>query len=131
MRTTEQPDVRMSKNTRSRAFQIALTKTAVKLEGKPPAGGGHVTGLAALQLGEDAIIRVETDAGDLEVRSRQSFRRGAIAVRLRIRHRASGNGGAVGRPGARAPRRARVRPGRELRRSFRGGAARKSSATRR
>jgi len=73
MRTTEQPDVRMSKNTSLKGFQIALTKTAVKLEGKPPAGGGHVTGLAALQLGEDAIIRVETDAGDLEVRSRQSF----------------------------------------------------------
>src|SRR5258707_1017018 len=73
MRTTEQPDVRMSKNTSLKGFQIALTKTAVKLAGKPPTGGGHVTGLAALQLGEDAIIRVETDAGDLEVRSRQSF----------------------------------------------------------
>jgi hypothetical protein len=73
MRTTEQPDVRMSKNTSLKGFQIALTKTAVKLEGKPAAGGGHVTGLAAIQLGEDAIVRVETDAGDLEVRSRQSF----------------------------------------------------------
>jgi len=73
MRTTEQPDVRMSKNTSLKGFQIALTKTAVKLAGKPPAGGGHVTGLAAIQLGEDAVVRVETDAGDLEVRSRQSF----------------------------------------------------------
>ncbi len=73
MRTTEQPDVRMSKNTSLKGFQIALTKTAVKLAGKPPTGGGHVTGLAAIQLGEDAIVRVETDAGDLEVRSRQSF----------------------------------------------------------
>ena len=73
LRTTQQPDVRMSKNTSLKGFQIALTKTAVKLEGKPPAGGGHVAGLAAIQLGEDAIVRVETDAGDLEVRSRQSY----------------------------------------------------------
>jgi len=73
LRTTEQPDVRMSKNTSIKGFQIALTKTALKLEGKPPTGGGHVTGLDALQLGEDAIVRVGTDSGDLEVRSRQSF----------------------------------------------------------
>jgi hypothetical protein len=73
LRTTEQPDVRMSKNTSLKGFQIALTKTAVKLDEKSQKGGGHVTGLDAIQLGEDAIVRVETDAGDLEVRSRQSF----------------------------------------------------------
>lgn len=73
LRTTEQPDVRMSKNTSLKGFQIALTKTAVKLEDKAQKGGGHLIGLAAIQLGEDAIVRVETDAGDLEVRSRQSF----------------------------------------------------------
>ncbi|MFI5316498.1 MAG: hypothetical protein ACHQ6T_12420, partial [Myxococcota bacterium] len=72
LRTTQPPDVRMSKNTSIRGFQIALTKTALKLDGKPQ-GGGHVTGLDAIQLGEDAIVRVETDAQDLEVRSRQSF----------------------------------------------------------
>ncbi|MFI5316786.1 MAG: hypothetical protein ACHQ6T_13890, partial [Myxococcota bacterium] len=72
LRTTQPPDVRMSKNTSIRGFQIALTKTALKLDGKPQ-GGGHVTGLDAIQLGEDAIVRVETDAQDLEVRSRQSY----------------------------------------------------------
>jgi hypothetical protein len=73
MRTTEQPEVRMSKNTSLQGFQIALTKTALKLEGKPPKGGGHLTGLEAVQLGEDSIVRVGTDASNLEVRSRQSF----------------------------------------------------------
>lgn len=73
LRTTKQPDVRMSKNTSLKGFQIALTKTGVKLEDKAQKGGGHVTGLTAIQVGEDAIVRVETDAGDLEVRSRQSF----------------------------------------------------------
>ena len=73
LRTTAQPDVRMSKNTSLRGFQIALTKTAVKLDTKSQKGGGHVAGIDAIQLGEDAIVRVETDAADLEVRSRQSY----------------------------------------------------------
>jgi hypothetical protein len=73
LRTTEQPEVRMSKNTSVQGFQIALTKTAVKLEGKPPKGGGHIAGLDAIQVAEDAILRVQTDSPDLEVRSRQSF----------------------------------------------------------
>ena len=73
IRTTEQPEVRMSKNTSLVGFQIALTKTAMKLEGKPPTGGGHLKSLDAVQVGEDAIVRVGTDAGNLEVRSKQSF----------------------------------------------------------
>ena len=73
MRTTEQPEVRMSKNTSLVGFQVALTKTAMKLEGKPPKGGGHVASLDAVQVGEDAIVRIGTDAADLEVRSKQSF----------------------------------------------------------
>jgi hypothetical protein len=71
--TTEQADVRMSKNTSLRGFQIALTKTALKVDAKTQKGGGHITGIDALQLGEDAIIRVATDSGDVEVRSRQSY----------------------------------------------------------
>ncbi|HTO55130.1 MAG TPA: hypothetical protein VMR50_17235 [Myxococcota bacterium] len=73
LRTTEQPDVRMSKNTSLRGFQIALTKTALKVEAKSQKGAGHITDIDALQLGEDAIIRVQTDAPDVEVRSRQSY----------------------------------------------------------
>ena len=73
LRTTEQPEVRMSKNTSVQGFQIALTRTAVKLEGKPPGPGGHIAGVDALQVAEDAILRVQTDSPDLEVRSRQIF----------------------------------------------------------
>lgn len=73
LRTTEQPEVRLSKNTSLVGFQVALTKTAMKLEDKPPAGGGHVKSLEAVQVGEDAIVRIGTDEGNLEVRSRQSF----------------------------------------------------------
>jgi hypothetical protein len=73
LKTTQPPDVRMSKNTSLRGFQIALTKTAVKLDAKSQKGAGHVTQLDAIQLGEDTIVRVETDSPDLEVRSRQSY----------------------------------------------------------
>jgi hypothetical protein len=73
VKTTQPPDVRMSKNTSVRGFQIALTKTAVKLENKSQKGAGHVTAIDAIQVGEDAMVRVETDAPDLEVRSRQSY----------------------------------------------------------
>jgi len=73
IRTSEQADIRMSKNTSLKGFQIALTKTAVKVDDKSQKGAGHVSGLDAIQLGEDAIIRVETDQPDLEVRSRQGF----------------------------------------------------------
>jgi len=73
LRTTQQPEVRMSKNTSVQGFQIALTQTAVKLEGKPPGAGGHIGQLDAIQVGEDAILRVQLDSPDLEVRSRQNF----------------------------------------------------------
>ena len=73
LKTTEQPDVRMSKNTSVRGFQIALTKTAVKVEAKSQKGSGHVTAIDAIQVGEDTMIRVETDSPDVEVRSRQGY----------------------------------------------------------
>jgi hypothetical protein len=72
LRTTEQPELRMSKSSKLDGFQIALTKTALKLPGTP-SPGGHMTGIEAVQLGEDAILRVQTDQPDLEVRSKESF----------------------------------------------------------
>jgi hypothetical protein len=73
LRTTEQPEMRVSKSARLDGFQIALSKTALKLEGKVGAGGGNVRSLDATQLGEDAIVRIETARPDVEVRSKQSF----------------------------------------------------------
>ena len=124
MRTTEQPEVRMSKNTSLQGFQIALTKTALKLEGKPPKGGGHLTGLDAVQLGEDSIVRVGTDAPNLEVRSKQSFDPVQPAVRVRVRHRGAGRGRAVRRADPRAARRAPLRAESGLRPALRRRAAR-------
>jgi hypothetical protein len=73
LRTTEQPEMRVSKSARFDGFQIALSKTALKLEGKPGGTGANLKSLDATQLGEDAIVRVETTGPEVEVRSKQSF----------------------------------------------------------
>jgi hypothetical protein len=73
LRTTEQPEMRVSKSARFDGFQIALSKTALKLDTKPGGSAANLKSLDATQLGEDAIVRVETTGPDVEVRSKQSF----------------------------------------------------------
>ena len=73
LRTTEQPEVRLSKTTRSSGFTIALTRTALKLAGPTSGTGARLRSIDATQIGEDAVVRVETDGPDVEVRSKQSF----------------------------------------------------------
>ncbi len=73
LRTTEQPEVRLSKTSRSSGFTIALTRTALKLEGTVSGTGARLKSIDATQVGEDAVVRVETDGPDVEVRSKQSF----------------------------------------------------------
>ena len=73
LRTTEQPEVRLSKTTRSAGFTIALTRTALKLPAPASGSGARLKSIDASQIGEDAVLRVETDSPDVEVRSKQSF----------------------------------------------------------
>ncbi len=73
LRTTEQPEVRLTKTTRSSGFTIALTRTALKLESTASGSGARLRSIDASQVGEDAIVRIETDSPDTEVRSKQSF----------------------------------------------------------
>ncbi len=73
LRTTEQPELRLSKAARFPGFTISLSKTALKLDGSVSGVGARLRSLEATQVGEDAIVRVETDAPDVEVRSKQSF----------------------------------------------------------
>lgn len=73
LRTTEQPEVRLAKSSRSDGFSIALTKTALKLERAVSGSGARLKSIDATQIAEDAVVRVETDAPDVEVRSKQSF----------------------------------------------------------
>ena len=73
LRTTEQPEVRLTKSSRNNGFTIALTKTALKLDAPASGSGARLKSLDATQIAEDAVVRVETDAPDVEVRSKQSF----------------------------------------------------------
>ncbi len=73
LRTTEQPEVRLSKSSRSNGFTIALTKTALRLERTASGSGARLKSIDANQIAEDAVVRVETDAADVEVRSKQRF----------------------------------------------------------
>ncbi len=73
LRTTAEPDLRISKSRGSSGFTLALTQTANKLESQPGASSGHLLGIAVEQLGEDLVVRVKTRAPDLEVRSKSSY----------------------------------------------------------
>jgi len=73
LRTTEQPEARLTKSARMNGFTIALSKTAMKLDGKVSGSGTRLKSIDATQVGEDAVVRVETDAPDVEVRSKQTF----------------------------------------------------------
>ena len=73
LRTTEQPELRLNKTARFPGFTISLSKTAMKIDGKVSGSGSRLRSIEATQVGEDSIVRVETDAPDVEVRSKQSF----------------------------------------------------------
>jgi hypothetical protein len=73
LHTTEQPEVRLTKSARMNGFTMALSKTALKLDQKVSGSGARLKSIDATQVGEDAIVRVETDAPDVEVRSKQTF----------------------------------------------------------
>jgi len=73
LRTTEEPDMRVTKPRSGEGFMVALTQTANKLESTPSGSSGLVKNLAVQQLGEDLVLQVKTREPDLEVRSRSSY----------------------------------------------------------
>ncbi len=73
LRTEKEPEFRVSKSRGQAGFTLALAKTANKLSGEPSVSGGRVKGVAVAQAGEDLLVSVETDAPDVEARSKQSY----------------------------------------------------------
>ena len=73
LRTTEEPEMSVSKARGSSSFTLALAKTANKLEQVPQSGSGHLDDITVDQLGEDLVVRVTTGLGDPEVRSKSSY----------------------------------------------------------
>jgi hypothetical protein len=73
LRTLKEPEFRVSKSTGQAGFTLALTQTADKLAPKPRVSGGHVRGVEVAQVGEDLLLRIDTDSPDVEARSKQSY----------------------------------------------------------
>ncbi|MCP4004012.1 MAG: hypothetical protein GY725_07440 [bacterium] len=73
LRTTEEPDVRVSKSRGFAGFTLALAETADKLEDGGAVSGGHVTSVEVAQVAEDVLVRVKTLNADVEVRSKNGF----------------------------------------------------------
>jgi hypothetical protein len=120
LRTTEQPEVRLTKSARMNGFTMALSKTALKLDGPVSGSGARLKSIDATQVGEDAMVRVETDSPDVEVRSSRPS-----TSDLALCPSSSGSAGDVHRRTRRSarPSRRSVRPRRGVRRALRVRAA--------
>lgn len=70
LRTSEEPDLRINKRRGAPGFNLALAKTANKLDADFALRGGHVERLAVAQVGEDLVAGVALTDPDLEVRSK-------------------------------------------------------------
>ncbi len=73
IRTSEEPQFRVSRGHASKGFMLALAKTADGLERRPEVSGGEVEEVDVAQVGEDVLIRVVTRDAETEVRSKQSY----------------------------------------------------------
>jgi hypothetical protein len=73
LRTQKEPEFRVSKSRGQAGFTLALTQTADRLQPKPKVSGGHVRGVEVAQVGEDLLLRIDTDSPDVEARSKQSY----------------------------------------------------------
>ena len=73
LRTSEEPELRISRPNGQSGFSLALTQTAKKLDSDPTAAGGHIESIHVNQLGEDLVVSVETSRGDLELRSKSGY----------------------------------------------------------
>jgi hypothetical protein len=72
-RTTKEPELGVMKSRGASGFTISLSETANQLPSDSKVAGGRVQGLEVAQVGEDLLVRVDTDGSDVEARSRQSY----------------------------------------------------------
>ena len=73
LRTSEEPEIRITRPRGTNGFSLALTQTANRLDKPPGAGSGHVEQIHVNQLGEDLVVHVMTRRPDLEVRQKASY----------------------------------------------------------
>ncbi len=72
-RTDEEPEFRITKGHEQPGFTLSLRETANALEGHEPLSGGRVRLLEVTPVGEDLLIRIETDGQDSEARSKLAY----------------------------------------------------------
>ena len=72
LRTTEEPEIRISKSRGSPTFRLALTQTANLLDAQPTPSG-LVEKLTVDQVGEDLIVSVKTGGREIDVRSKARY----------------------------------------------------------
>jgi len=73
LRTTEEPDLRISRREGARVFTLAFAKTSDALDERPTGAVGALHGVEVAQVGEDLMIQVELADPALLVRSRSSY----------------------------------------------------------
>lgn len=73
LRTTEEPEFRISRPRGANSLVLSLIQTADKLEARPEISDGPIAAVDITQVGEDLMISVELAEADLEARSRSRF----------------------------------------------------------
>lgn len=73
LRTTEKPEFRVVKSGSFEGFTLILAETGSRLEGPTRVSGGLVRSADVSSVGEDLIVRVETNGPGIEVRSKASY----------------------------------------------------------
>jgi hypothetical protein len=71
LRTTKEPQFRVSKSRDGPGFTLSLAETADQSGGVPSLAGGHLRKLEVAQVGEDLLVKVEVDDPTIEVRTKQ------------------------------------------------------------
>jgi hypothetical protein len=69
-RTDEEPEFRVTKGRQQPGFTLSLRETSDALESHEALSGGRVKRLEVTSVGEDILIRIETDGEDSEARSK-------------------------------------------------------------
>lgn len=73
LRTSEEPELRVSKPGGANGFILSFSETADQVEKRPESWGGFVRDVTVDQVGEDLMVRIATTERDLQLRSKQNY----------------------------------------------------------
>lgn len=73
LRTTKEPQFRVIQSRDVPGFTLALTETADQVDGDAKLSGGQVESVEVAQVGEDLLLKVNTQTKDVDVRSKTRY----------------------------------------------------------